>query len=655
MAREIGHNDTLSKRFDDYTKWRDDLIVVLSHYHVWLREQELIDEEDDLRIFELIEALQSDKLTVAMVGEFSRGKTELINAIFFADYKQRLLPTDAGRTTMCPTELQYDQDQPPSIELLPIETRKTAETIAEYKRSPTSWATVSLALDDPKTMAEAFHEIVRTKEVSTREAQALGLYNPETPEGGSTVKVPVWRHAIINYPHPLLKQGLVVLDTPGLNSLGAEPELTMRMLANAHVVLFVLSADTGVTKSDLQVWKEHVCVAKGDRNGGRIVVLNKVDALSDELRREDAVAASVSRQTQETAAALGISKRQVVPVSAQQGLIGKIKRDHAMVSRSGLPALERKLSEIIPAKQALLREQIVQQIGGIIETTRATIDARLSAAAAELKELQGMSGKSQDVVQEMVTKVARDQEAYDRELERVGATRRLLTEQVTRLLDCLSMDSFDTLIAKTREDMRGSWTTHGLKIGMKTFFDGAMQTMDKVQTQTERIKKLVEAIYKQFQIGQGLAKIKEETFALQPFVNELKRLHKEAEVFRNSVVMVMTEQHFVIKKFFITLVSRARVLFSECNGAAEQWSKAIMTPVFARIHEHKSMQDQRLENLQKIHKNLDNLNARVAQLEAASVKLQIQQTMTENVWAKINQPLASRELSPADAAAGGGR
>ncbi len=656
MATEISRNDTLSKRFGDYKRWRDDLIVVISHYQARLQSEGLANAEEDLRIFELIETLKSDKLTVAMVGEFSRGKTELINAIFFADYKQRLLPTEAGRTTMCPTELQYDADQPPGIELLPIETRKSSETIAEYKRSPTDWATVSLELDDPEKMAEAFGEVVKTKNVSIDEAKALGLYNPEVPESASIVKVPVWRHAIINYPHPLLKHGLVILDTPGLNSLGTEPELTMSMLPKAHVILFVLSADTGVTKSDLQVWKEHVCVAQGERNGGRIVVLNKVDTLSDELRHEDTVAASISRQTQETAAALGISKYHVFPVSAQQGLIGKIKYDQAMVSKSGLPVLERKLSdEIIPAKQALLRERIVQEIGGNIDTTKAMIDTRLSVTNAELKELQGMRGQNQDVVQEMVKKVAHDQETYDKELENVDATRQVLTDQVTFLLDYLSMDAFDRLIAATREDMQGSWTTHGLKAGMKTFFDGTTTTMGKVQKQTHRIKGLVEAIYQQFHIEHGLAKIKLESFALQPFVKELKRLHQEAEIFRNSTTMVMIEQHFVIKKFFITLVSRARVLFSECNQAAAQWSKAIMTPVFAQIHEHKSMVDQRFESLKKIHKNLDNLKERIAQLEAARAKLEIEQRMTENVLAKINQPLASsEELPPEDAAAGRG-
>jgi len=60
------------------------------------------------------------------------------------------------------------------------------------------------------------------------------------------VEVPQWRHALINYPHPLLKQGLVVLDTPGLNAIGAEPELTLSLLPSAHATVFILGADTAV-------------------------------------------------------------------------------------------------------------------------------------------------------------------------------------------------------------------------------------------------------------------------------------------------------------------------------------------------------------------------------------------------------------------------
>jgi hypothetical protein len=110
-----------------------------------------------------------------------------------------------------------------------------------------------------------------------------------------TLEVPRWRHAIINFPHPLLEQGLVILDTPGLNAIGTEPELTLSLLPNAHAVLFILAADTGVTQSDLTVWQEHIG-APGGRKKGRIVVLNKIDSLWDELKSPAEVAAEIARQ-----------------------------------------------------------------------------------------------------------------------------------------------------------------------------------------------------------------------------------------------------------------------------------------------------------------------------------------------------------------------
>ena len=88
----------------------------------------------------------ADKLVVAFVAEFSRGKSELINAIFFADFGQRLLPSSAGRTTMCPTELLYDAGRPPSIRLLPIETRQKEATVSEYKNYADEWVTIPLDL-----------------------------------------------------------------------------------------------------------------------------------------------------------------------------------------------------------------------------------------------------------------------------------------------------------------------------------------------------------------------------------------------------------------------------------------------------------------------------------------------------------------------------
>src|SRR5204862_1352478 len=71
----------------------------------FLDEHDLAHGEAAEQIAALRERLGNEKLVVAFVAEFSRGKSELINAIFFADTGRRILPATPGRTTMCPVEL----------------------------------------------------------------------------------------------------------------------------------------------------------------------------------------------------------------------------------------------------------------------------------------------------------------------------------------------------------------------------------------------------------------------------------------------------------------------------------------------------------------------------------------------------------------------
>ena len=244
-------DNKLAQQFEVYSEWRKSLVDAICDYRSWLNEQELNDQQSDQRIAQLLERLREDKLNVAFVAEFSRGKSELINAIFFAGYGKRLLPSSAGRTTMCPTELLYDKTKPTSIMMLPIETRLSDATTTEYKRYPEEWITAKFDVDNHDSMVTAFKEVSNTKAVSLEDAEKYGLFDPNSADDAlsinkdGTIDVPCWRYAVINFPHPLLEKGLVILDTPGLNAIGTEPELTLNMLPNAHAVLFILGADTG--------------------------------------------------------------------------------------------------------------------------------------------------------------------------------------------------------------------------------------------------------------------------------------------------------------------------------------------------------------------------------------------------------------------------
>ena len=128
--------------------------------------------------------------------------------------------------------------------------------------------------------------------------------------------------------------------------------------------------------------------------------------------------------------------------------------------------------------------------------------------------------------------------------------------------------------------------------------------------------------------------------SLLPFVMEFKKLEERAEAFRDSPVTMMTEQHFVIKKFFITLVSQARQLFTECNTASKNWFQAAVSPVFAQIQQHKATIDRSFEALKKIHENMDSLGERITELEHARKELENQMKTTDTLLERIHRPLS---------------
>ena len=633
--------DDFSQALDQYGEWRRKLADAIEMYQEWYEKDAERDSDDELRLYELVEALRTDKLTIALVGEFSRGKTELINAIFFADYQRRLLPSTPGRTTMCPTEIGYDPEFDPCIRLLPIETRKSGITIAEQRKARINWTTLPLDLDSEAAMADNLLEILKSKKVSYAEAKELALLPADDGDlnPGREYEIPVWRHAIINYPHPLLKQGLVILDTPGLNALGAEPELTFGMLSEAHAILFVLAADTGVTRTDLDVWKNYVCAATHKHRDSRIAALNKIDTLWDDLNSEVEIAAFINRQAEETRRLLEIPRSMVFPVSAKKGLVGKVRSDGGLVQRSGLPRLEAKLSEdMISYKQNLIRGKIVNEIGAVVEAARSVMQTKMDSMRTERTEILSLRGKSGDVIGDMTTKLLKHRKIYNKEVQSFDVTRRLLADQIRDLLRRISMHRFDRLVDETRESMHNSWTTQGLRHGIARFFKNSARSLEEVEQSARKICNLVSDIYGRFHSEHGLPRMEPAMFSVAPDLKQFDDLHEEAEMFRNSASIVITEQHFVIKKFFITMASRARNIFQECNTAARNWSRVVLTPIYTQIQEHKIMIDRRLENLKRLRDNHATLGERVTEIEQELKTLQQQAVLIDNILNNLNEP-----------------
>jgi len=635
------------QHFEAYGAWRSDLAGAITELKQWLQSQDLGDAQSDQRLEHVLSTLRDDKLYIAFVAEFSRGKSELINAIFFANFGSRILPSSAGRTTMCPTELQYETGQSPALKLLPIETRKSGTTIAEYKGFPEEWQVFKLDTKSPESMTQALAQITQVKHVSRADAQTLGFHvaEEETETGmriaeDGNVEIPKWRHALINIPHPLLEQGLVILDTPGLNALGAEPELTLSMLPSAHAVLFILAADTGVTKSDIQVWHDHIGSRKDAPNKGRLVVLNKIDGLWDELRDEDEVQREIERQIRDTAKHLAIPEQNVYPVSAQKALLGKVKHDAKILERSRIGALEEAMAtELLPAKREIVRDNIAGDMQEIIQSLRAVMRQRQKGVFEHMGEVSGLSGKNADVVEHMMQKVKVDKDVFEKSLQRFQATRAIFSQQTNVLYTHLNVRNLDSLIAETKRDMEIGLTTAGLRACMENFFTRAHAAMEEAAKQAQEIKSMMEGVYKKFQEEHGLGHFKPGNFSVTRYLREIKRLEAKHEQYMKGTSLLFTEQQALSRKFFESSVAKIRAIFKMANRDADQWLRNIMSPMESQVREHQILLRRRLESIKRIHQATDTLDERIRELEGIRDGIREQEKNLENRAGKIMRDL----------------
>ncbi|HEB78222.1 MAG TPA: dynamin family protein, partial [Methylothermaceae bacterium] len=361
--------------------------------------------------------LISERMTIAFVAEFSRGKTELINALFFSETGVRLLPSTPGRTTMCPTEIFYDAQGGSYIRLLAIESRLDSASLSEYKEQPDRWLKIELDPSSPIQMQEAFQELVAVKRVSVEEAKRLGLYHEDMKHGGDiepdSVEIPCWRHALISFPHPLLREGLVILDTPGLNALGSEPELTLSMLPSAQAVLFVLAADTGVTKSDMDMWQNHVRGLDGNQQRHLAVVMNKIDTLWDDLQSDASIEQSLRSQVGETAKILKVREDLIFPLSAKQALLAKVKKDDALLQKSRLQRLENYLAQdVLQGRRQILQQSITQGIGHLVSESLEVVRSEAGQLRKQLEELRNLDTKNEDMTAKLMEETRAQQSRY---------------------------------------------------------------------------------------------------------------------------------------------------------------------------------------------------------------------------------------------------
>jgi len=644
---------SFNHEFDQHGAWRRQFALRLKLLSEWLTDNDLMEPGIRERLEQLHDRVKHDKIMVAFVAEFSRGKSELINAVFFAGYGRRIMPASAGRTTMCPTELGYDADIPPCLRLLPIETRLQAKSLLEWRNAPDRWERVNLDVNDPQQLALAIQKVSEVRRVTQDEARSLGFWNDEMPDDNplpgadGLIEVPKWRHALINMAHPLLKQGLVILDTPGLNAIGAEPELTVSLLPQAHAVVFILGADTGVTKSDLAIWRQHLAV-QGDHQATRLVVLNKIDTLWDALSSSEQVQLQIAAQRTDSAEILGLSPRQVLAVSAQKGLLAKVSNDQNLLDASNLMELETALGEdLLAQRRRIIGVAVAEGIESLRAETSRRVHTRSRDLVEQIQELEGLRGKNAGVIRQMRLRIEQEQADFDASGARIQAVRSVHLRLLKDLFSLLGTSHLKTEVAELAKALKQP----GIKLGVRRAYDDTFSRLradlEKADRMAADIQSMLEGSFKNLNAEHGFSLQTPAAPQISRFIRDVSLIEKSHLQYLSLGNALRLAQPEFAERLSRALMSRLRTVYDTAVNEVEIWNKSAAAQLDAQLRERRRNFTRRIEAVARIQQAAGGLDDRITELQAQQARLAETDAKLAELTAQL---LALPAEEPADVA-----
>ncbi len=638
----------LHRQMSIYNRWKRQLDERLQRFETWGEAHNMVSQEVRRTFKRARQLMRGEHFTLAFVGEFSRGKTELINALLYTQGGRRLLPSQPGRTTMCPTEIFWEPGAENNcVRLLPIETRRSNTSLQNFKRIPQKWITIRFDPHNHEQMRAAINQVSASKWVTPAEAVRLGFSGEDLGERNAEglVAVPSWRHALINLDHPLLRQGLRIVDTPGLNALGNEPELTLKTLPEAQAILFLLSADAGVTASDMAIWRDYIQVLRDDHCTAVLALLNKIDSLWDDLLTDQEVAANIERMRQLTARQLTLSAEHVLALSAKHGLLGKVGRNRRQLERSNFLHLERMLAEcVLRNQQQVIGHRLIGDSCEMIINTRNSLDRRLQECEAEMALLQD-SQRPDDAGEKLLQlrdTIRASHSHYHKQALSLRTSQRLLENQRVSLKAPVSPGLLERQIQNAHENLANSWTTVGLAQAIGNFFEDVDANIRHLEREIERANRLVASIYERPEHAQsgGASALANHQLTIYKQRRHLRQLEARAADFRLSLSSVLASKTTFISRFINTLVQEVRTAYQDINKVIDHWLQEALAPLFHHNHYQKQLLEHHMLRLTQLQNQRNGQSAQLETLQTNIYQLQSALAQLEPLYQEIiNTPL----------------
>jgi len=292
---------------------------------------------------ESAQRLLDDQFTLSIVGEFSRGKSTLINALLG---HEDLLPTAIEPATAAITVLSRGETANATI-IYEDGTREENVSPADLPKY-----VLGRDLDGRDLQSRVTQKVARFRRAGKVEDLTAADVEDEVKQHLEETK-PGREIALVEltYPSEFLADGIRLVDTPGLGSVNPRHgEATRNFITQSDAVLFLINTDPVISASEcnflafLQDYVEQF-----------LFVVTKIDRYTKEERER-----SLGYTRDTIAEYAGITMPKVFPVSARLALDGQVPADSSKFERSGFPEFLLALDEFLVdgRGQRIMREYV---------------------------------------------------------------------------------------------------------------------------------------------------------------------------------------------------------------------------------------------------------------------------------------------------------
>lgn len=315
----------------DFRKRRRRLLDDLERVRQLLQQEGAGDTDAAGTLGELRRRLGSSRFHLAVLGQFKRGKSTLLNAIM----GRKLLPSSVVPLTAIPTFIEYSPE--PFLRVVGLD-GSTEENRA-------------LA---PEQLKSRLEQLVTE------------CGNPENRKRIARVE--------IGHPAELLRSGVVLIDTPGVGStFEHNTRTTLDFLPQCDAAIFVLSADPPITEAELEFLGQVQNKAQQ-----LFFVLNKIDYL--DATERDQAREFLGEVLQKKA---GQEDVEIYCLAARRALAARQEKDGEGLRASGLPVLEQRLEKFFrEEKEEALCDSIAARARDAVQ--QVLFEKRLALQGLEL-------------------------------------------------------------------------------------------------------------------------------------------------------------------------------------------------------------------------------------------------------------------------------